>query len=390
MGPLIEPPTGKLARALTSLEPGETLAGRAEAARRHRPAVVARSEGRCRAGVVPPPHRVLRSGARHHARRHLDEALRCRTPPPFGLTGGLHSLDDDEIEQWLDAVQVGNAYVNRHITGAIVQRQPFGGWKDSVVGPGRQGGRTELRRPARHMGAGAAAGRARGTRRARVRQALADYIELLPSDSDRDWLLAAAGSDAAAWAGELGQEIDRTGLAVESNVLRYRPLPAVTVRAGRGASAVELMRVLLAAELVGTPARVSLDPAVASVLGLLDAPMDGSAPAGVRRLHRVIDARRDRGGVRRACRSGAVTGRVRVRRRRGGGSAARVGRRGCHRAGRTCARDRSPRAAHRVARAGGLAHAAPLRPPPTSTGRVSVSRCRACRAPDARRRRWRP
>ena len=56
------------------------------------------------------------------------------------MTGGLHSLDEDEIEQWLDAVQVGNAYVNRHITGAIVQRQPFGGWKDSVVGPGAKAG----------------------------------------------------------------------------------------------------------------------------------------------------------------------------------------------------------------------------------------------------------
>ena len=59
---------------------------------------------------------------------------------PFGLTGGIHSLDDAEVERWLDAVQVGNAYVNRHITGAIVQRQSFGGWKQSVVGPGAKAG----------------------------------------------------------------------------------------------------------------------------------------------------------------------------------------------------------------------------------------------------------
>ena len=31
------------------------------------------------------------------------------------------------FDRWLDRVEVGNAYVNRHITGAIVQRQPFGG-----------------------------------------------------------------------------------------------------------------------------------------------------------------------------------------------------------------------------------------------------------------------
>ena len=230
---------------------------------------------------------------------------------PFGLTGGLHSLDEDEIEQWLDAVEVGNAYVNRHITGAIVQRQPFGGWKDSVVGPGaKAGGPNYVAQLGSWVPAQPPAELAAPVER--VRQALADYIELLPSDSDRQWLLAAAGSDAAAWAGELGREIDRTGLAVESNVLRYRPLPAVTLRAGRGASPVELVRLLLAAELVGTPTRVSLDPVVASVLGLLDAPMDGSAPAAVRRLHRVIDALESAEEFVARARSGAVTGRVRV------------------------------------------------------------------------------
>ncbi|MFP9072269.1 aldehyde dehydrogenase family protein, partial [Enterococcus faecalis] len=68
--------------------------------------------------------------------RTLDEAIALQNAVPFGLTGGLHSLDEDEIDTWLDRVEVGNAYVNRHITGAIVQRQPFGGWKASVVGPG--------------------------------------------------------------------------------------------------------------------------------------------------------------------------------------------------------------------------------------------------------------
>jgi hypothetical protein len=37
-------------------------------------------------------------------------------------------------------VQAGNLYVNRVITGAIVRRQPFGGWKRSAVGAGRKAG----------------------------------------------------------------------------------------------------------------------------------------------------------------------------------------------------------------------------------------------------------
>src|SRR3712207_8560171 len=52
----------------------------------------------------------------------------------FGLTAGLHSLDAAEVRQWLDSVEAGNLYVNRGITGAIVRRQPFGGWKRSAVG----------------------------------------------------------------------------------------------------------------------------------------------------------------------------------------------------------------------------------------------------------------
>ncbi len=370
MGPLIEPPTGKLARALTSLEPGETWLVEPQplddTGRLWSPGL--------KDGVAPgsflhltecfgPVLGIMRADT-------LEEALALQNATPFGLTGGLHSLDEDEIEQWLAAVHVGNAYVNRHITGAIVQRQPFGGWKDSVVGPGaKAGGPNYVAQLGAWVPERAPVDVAEPVER--VRQAFDDYIELLQSDSDRAWLRAAVGSDAAAWAGELGQEIDRTALAVESNVLRYRPLPTVTVRAGHGASAVELVRLLLAAELVGTPARASLDPAVASVLGLLDAPMDGSAPAGVRRLHRVIDAvesaaraRRPR-AVGRRFRSGAS------RRRRGGGSAARARRRGRHRAGRTSAGHRPSRAADRAARAGGLADAAPLRPPATSVGCVS-------------------
>ena len=45
------------------------------------------------------------------------------------------------LELWDSSkVQAGNLYVNRAITGAIVQRQPFGGWKKSTVGSGTKAG----------------------------------------------------------------------------------------------------------------------------------------------------------------------------------------------------------------------------------------------------------
>ncbi len=78
----------------------------------------------------------------------LDAAIALQNGTGYGLTGGIHSLDQDEVDYWTDRVEVGNAYVNRSTTGAIVRRQPFGGWKRSDGRSRRQGRRPELRDPA--------------------------------------------------------------------------------------------------------------------------------------------------------------------------------------------------------------------------------------------------
>ncbi|HXL45783.1 MAG TPA: proline dehydrogenase family protein, partial [Candidatus Binatia bacterium] len=70
----------------------------------------------------------------------LDQAIALANAQPFGLTSGIQTLDDREIARWLDRIEAGNLYVNRPITGAIVGRQPFGGWKASSVGPGAKAG----------------------------------------------------------------------------------------------------------------------------------------------------------------------------------------------------------------------------------------------------------
>jgi RHH-type proline utilization regulon transcriptional repressor/proline dehydrogenase/delta 1-pyrroline-5-carboxylate dehydrogenase len=52
----------------------------------------------------------------------------------YALTGGLFSRDPAAIEEVGRRTPVGNLYVNRHITGAMVGRQPFGGNRRSGVG----------------------------------------------------------------------------------------------------------------------------------------------------------------------------------------------------------------------------------------------------------------
>ncbi|PSB22590.1 L-glutamate gamma-semialdehyde dehydrogenase [filamentous cyanobacterium CCP2] len=64
----------------------------------------------------------------------FDEAIDIANHTNYGLTGGLYSRTPSHIQRAQEDFEVGNLYINRHITGAIVARQPFGGFKLSGVG----------------------------------------------------------------------------------------------------------------------------------------------------------------------------------------------------------------------------------------------------------------
>jgi RHH-type proline utilization regulon transcriptional repressor/proline dehydrogenase/delta 1-pyrroline-5-carboxylate dehydrogenase len=66
--------------------------------------------------------------------RDFDQALEIANNSEFALTGGIFSRSPDHIERARRAFRVGNLYINRGITGAIVERQPFGGLKLSGIG----------------------------------------------------------------------------------------------------------------------------------------------------------------------------------------------------------------------------------------------------------------
>ena len=229
VGPLIGPPGESLLRALTQLDPGESWL------------VEPRSldDGRTlwspgiRLGVRPgswfsrtecfgPVLGLIRTES-------LDDAIAIQNGTDFGLTAGLHALDPAEVDRWLERVEAGNVYINRGITGAIVQRQPFGGWKRSVVGPTAKAGGPH-------------------------------YVATL-----RSWPTSAvtdltAVSDAfVRWAErELAAEHDPSGLVAERNVQRYRRLPAgVAVRLGEGAEPTAAAIARTAAAVTGTRLVVS-------------------------------------------------------------------------------------------------------------------------------------
>ncbi|WP_151952681.1 proline dehydrogenase family protein [Brevibacterium sp. Marseille-P9724] len=189
--------------------------------------------------------------------RNLDEAIRLQNAVDYGLTAGIHSLDPREVEEWLRRVQAGNLYVNRGITGAIVRRQSFGGWKKSSVGLGSKAGgpnyvhmlgtwadalvsasqADEVEAPKTSTSAGDAGGSVSGTAATR---------------DERDWLERAGRSDDEAIRREFGVARDSDGFASEANIFRYLPT-AVTVRVTAEAKPVEITRVAEAAERLGAP-----------------------------------------------------------------------------------------------------------------------------------------
>ena len=265
VGPLTELPSEKLTRALTTLEPGESWLLKPEqlddAGRLWSPGI--------KAGVKPGSFLHLTEvfgpvlGLMEAA--DLDEAIELQNAVDYGLTGGIHSLEPAEVEQWLDQVQVGNAYVNRGITGAIVQRQPFGGWKKSSVGLGsKAGGPNYLMLFGTWSDAygteGAPAPKnAISSPAAGLLTAVRENAVLNPADLD--WVRTAAADDAHWWAEEFGAAKDRTGLDSEANIFRYRS-QEVLLRFSEDAPVREVVRTLAAATVTGSPVSISYAPSV--------------------------------------------------------------------------------------------------------------------------------
>ncbi len=184
----------------------------------------------------------------------LDEAIELQNGTPYGLTGGIHTLEPREVDRWLERVEVGNAYVNRHITGAIVRRQPFGGWKRSAIGPGAKAGGPNY-----------------------IAQ-LGRWIET-GGEHDEVWLAAARRSDERWWVEEFSVEHDPSGLFCEANRFRYRPRPVTGLRIGEGVPEIDVARVRSAAERCGVELVESR-----AVDESVEAAMDRLAVRGVERV----------------------------------------------------------------------------------------------------------
>jgi len=191
VGPIIRPSENARTRALTQLDAGESWLVE--------PKLIDKAGLMWRPGVKVG----VKAGSWSHRNEwfgpvlaiieapDFDTAITWQNETDFGLTAGIQSLDEKECEEWINRIEAGNLYVNRGITGAIVNRQPFGGWKRSAVGPNAKAGGL-------------------------------NYVNTL-----RNWPrvtnLEAATYGVNTWWAKVGsQAIDRSGLLVEKNFQRYR------------------------------------------------------------------------------------------------------------------------------------------------------------------------
>ena len=256
--PMIQPPSELQRRALTELAPGESwlLEPRFDA---QNPRLV--SPG-IKLGVEPgsPSHRTeffcpLLSVLQATDIRH---AVSLANDTPYGLTAGIHSLDEREQQYFIEHMAAGNLYVNRKLTGAIVRRQAFGGWKESSFGPGaKAGGPNYVAQFAcvrTVAAADADASVATATSAAAGLPArVVDLLQLLNGQLDVVELQAMATEFVSAHTRWFASACDESQLRGEDNLLGYRPLAGLFVLADALMSPKELALIALAAVVTECP-----------------------------------------------------------------------------------------------------------------------------------------
>jgi len=187
----------------------------------------------------------------------LKHAVELCNDTPYGLTSGLHSLDEREQSYWLRNIEAGNCYINRGITGAIVQRQPFGGCKESSFGLGLKAGgpnylielmnKTDVLLP---------------KEKSQPKEEIKALAALLPQESVKDRsdltiFFSSIGSYAFFFNNLFKEMDDPSKCRGEDNFLKYVPRKGMVFRILQEDSLLDILRVIAAAMTCGTDLEIS-------------------------------------------------------------------------------------------------------------------------------------
>ena len=260
VGPLISEPEDKLLKGLTSLDDGEEwlIKPKQDSQNNHlwSPGIkmgVKEGSFTHQTELFGPVLGVVRA-------KNLEHALLIANGTPYGLTAGIHSLDPQEQLLWDQKIKAGNRYINRGITGAIVERQPFGGTKESSFGRGHKaGGPNYLLQfmTGRQIDF--------PKERETISEKVRPLIQFAPS-KDQKVFERSLESYTYFWKNYFSEKHDPQKIIGQDNFLIYKPHRLVMCRMESGDSPLDLLRVIGACMITGTPLEVSLPKEVYTIL----------------------------------------------------------------------------------------------------------------------------
>ena len=189
---------------------------------------------------------------------NLEHAVKIVNDTGYGLTSGIESLDEREVEYWKENLNAGNLYINRGTTGAIVLRQPFGGMGKSAIGAGRKVGIfnyitqfvdfKEVNTPAVSK---------------KYSTDLSRFLESCKTNNEEkdefEKLSIALQSYYENYENEFSQEKDYCKVRGEDNHFRYKALENVLIRVSDDDSLFEVISRILAARVAKVHFKVSID-----------------------------------------------------------------------------------------------------------------------------------
>ncbi|APW64740.1 aldehyde dehydrogenase [Poseidonibacter parvus] len=188
----------------------------------------------------------------------LEHAVKIVNATGYGLTSGIESLDEREIEYWKENLEAGNLYINRGTTGAIVLRQPFGGMGKSAIGAGRKAGFynyvtqfvdiKETQNP-----------KSLKVYNTELTKFIDNCVSTHNNQEDFKKLSIALQSYYSNFETEFSQEKDYAKVRGEDNHFRYLPLDNVLIRVSSEDTLFESISRILAAKVSGVRFKVSIE-----------------------------------------------------------------------------------------------------------------------------------
>ncbi len=250
VGPMISNDNDKLKHAIENLEPGESWLVAPEFVDEKKYVLRPTVKWGVKPGSFTFTNELFAPLLSVVCIEDLEQGIKFANSSEYGLTAGLQSLDEEEQDIWKNRIEAGNLYINRGITGAIVNRQPFGGMKRSAFGGGIKAGGpnyvscfvefTEKEIPA-----------------VSTKSPLSMFLS---DEKQKNRLSYAQESYSKAWASVFSQEKDINNLYGESNHFRYLPLSCIGFRVQPQDSLDDVLLVLSASKTAKAPITVSISP----------------------------------------------------------------------------------------------------------------------------------